>query len=76
MTVKESTPSTSTRRRWIRNATLTAGKLKIMGKREMQKLSIKSPDAPDALVLTFITEIKAYGSGVVAPPRRGRFRSA
>ena len=32
-----------------------SGKLKIMGKLEMQKLSIKSPDAPDALMLTFIS---------------------
>lgn len=44
-----------------------------MGKREMQKLSIKSPDAPDALMLTFITEIKTYASGIVVPQEEEDF---
>ena len=49
------------------------GKLKIMGKREMQKLGIKSPDAADALMLTFITEMRAYGNGMVVPQDEGDF---
>lgn len=50
-----------------------SGKLKIMGKREMQKLGIKSPDAADALMLTFITEITPYGKGLVVPQEEEDF---
>jgi len=50
-----------------------SGKLKIMGKREMQKLGIKSPDAADALMLTFVTELVSYGQGIVLPQDEGDF---
>lgn len=50
-----------------------SGKLKIMGKREMQKLGIKSPAAADALMLTFITELVSYGKGIAVPQDEGDF---
>jgi hypothetical protein len=50
-----------------------SGKLKIMGKREMQKLGIKSPDAADALMLTFVKELVSYGKGIAVPQDEGDF---
>jgi len=48
-----------------------SGKLKIMGKRKMQKLGIKSPDAADALMLTFVTELRLTVKGSQSLKLRG-----
>lgn len=54
-----------------------SGKLKIMSKREMQKLGIKSPDAADALMLTFYNDysilMSSSSSRVVVPQDEGDF---
>jgi hypothetical protein len=54
-----------------------SGKLKIMGKREMQKLGIKSPNAADALMLTFYNDysilMSSSSSKVVVPQDEGDF---